>query len=153
MLAIDISRVRSQQAKITEFLAHLKGLELRIGLVWSFNEISSEMETAAKAMKSVSHNIDSNKLSEMIKKMNKEDLKIEKKSEIVIYYINQLFDILDKIGEQYDNPEETEKIYSEVLQEEGLNLKNELPDLNSLKDYNKKSEEDDIDRIFKELKQ
>ena len=71
---------------MTQFVGQLKALELRIGSLASLNELSSAMETAASAMQTVSNKIDSKKLMEMAKVMQKEDAKLDMKSEMVLSF-------------------------------------------------------------------
>ena len=65
-------------------------------------------------------------------------------------------DILDGIGESMDNPEETEKIYKDVLLEVGIQVENEMPEAKTNKVgasvENKKAEEDDLDKMLSDIK-
>jgi hypothetical protein len=83
MIARDIVRVRLQCEKMTQFIGHLKALELRMGSLSSLTEMSNAMEEASKAMQTVSNKIDAKKLNDMAKIMSKEDAKLDMKSEMV----------------------------------------------------------------------
>jgi hypothetical protein len=62
-------------------------------------------------------------------------------------------DILDGIGESMDDPEQTDKIYKDVLQEVGLEVDKLIPEANTKKiDVNSmKKEDDDLDKMLKEV--
>ena len=61
-------------------------------------------------------------------------------------------DILENVGESMDNPEETDKIYQNVLQEVGISLEKEMPDA-KINNPNEEKKEDDLDKMLGELKE
>lgn len=116
MVAKDIVRTQSQIGKMTEFCGQLKALTLRISGISTLNEMTCAMEEASSAISKVSSKLDAGKLAQLSKEMAKDDAKLEMKQEM-------LSEVLDGIGESMDDPAEQEKLYEQVLQDCGVELK------------------------------
>ena len=115
MVAKDIVRTQSQIGKMTEFCGQLKALTLRISGISTLNEMTLAMENASNAISQVSSKLDAGKLAQLSKEMAKDDAKLEMKQEL-------LSDVLDRIGENMDDPAEQVKLYQQVLLDCGVQL-------------------------------
>ena len=117
MLAKDIVRSKTQQAKLEQFVGQLNAVSMRIGSCASLNELGDAMSNCAKAMTLVSSKLDVKKIAQMGKEMAKQDMMLEMKSDM-------MSEVLDSLDE--GNEEEEEELYNQVLQEAGVNVQNEM---------------------------
>ena len=83
MIAKDLTRVKVQSEKMTQFTGQLKAVSLRIGALSTLNEMSDAMEQAANAMTLVSNKLDTNRLMTLNREMALGGEKLEMKSELV----------------------------------------------------------------------
>ena len=116
MVAKDIVRTQAQIGKMNQFCGQLKALTLRISGISTLNEMTNAMEEASAAMTAVSSKLDAGKLAQISRELAKDDAKLEMKQEM-------LSDVLEGIGESMDDPEEQEKLYQQVLEDCGVELK------------------------------
>ncbi len=117
MLAKDIVRSKTQQAKLEQFVGQLNAVSMRIGSCASLNELGDAMSNCAKAMTLVSSKLDVKKIAQMGKEMAKQDMMLDMKSDM-------MSEVLDSLDE--GNEEEEEELYNQVLQEAGVNVQNEM---------------------------
>ena len=117
MLAKDIVRSKTQQAKLEQFVGQLNAVSLRIGSCASLNELGDAMSNCAKAMTLVSSKLDVKKIAQMGREMAKQDMMLDMKSDMMA-------DVLDSLDE--GNEEAEEELYNQVLQEAGVNVQNEM---------------------------
>ena len=117
MMARDIVRSKSQQAKLEQFVGQLSAVSLRIGSCATLNELGDAMANCANAMTLVSSKLDAKKLSHMAKEIAKQDMQLDMKADM-------MSDILESIDDV--NEEEEEEVYNQVLMEAGVNLADQL---------------------------
>lgn len=108
---------------MNEFCGQLKAVAMRLMGVSTLNDMYDAMANATNAMCMVSNKLDVTKLSQMSREMAMADEKLEMKQEM-------LSSVLEDIGNDMDDPMESEKIYQDVLKEVGLDVKDSLPDVN-----------------------
>lgn len=119
MIAKQIVQTTGQIEKMTQFIGQLAAVSLKISACSSLNELSDAMDNASKAMNLVSSKFDNNKLGNMLKNMQKADMKMDMATEM-------MDDIMEDLNADVDDPEKTDELYNQVLQEAGLS-KEELP--------------------------
>ena len=117
MMARDIVRSKSQQAKLEQFVGQLSAVSLRIGSCATLNELGDAMANCANAMTLVSSKLDAKKLAHMAKEIAKQDMQLDMKADM-------MSDILESIDDV--NEEEEEEVYNQVLMEAGVNLADQL---------------------------
>ena len=117
MMARDIVRSKSQQAKLEQFVGQLSAVSLRIGSCATLNELGDAMANCANAMTLVSSKLDAKKLAHMAKEIAKQDMQLDMKADM-------MSDILESIDDV--NEEEGEEVYNQVLMEAGVNLADQL---------------------------
>ena len=117
MLAKDIVRAKTQQAKLEQFIGQLNAVSLRIGSCASLNELGDAMANCAKAMTLVSAKLDPKKMQYLAREMAKMDMQLDMKSDM-------MSEVLDSLDE--GNEEEEEEIYNQVLMEAGVNTGKEM---------------------------
>ena len=117
MMARDIVRSKSQQAKLEQFIGQLSAVSLRIGSCATLNELGDAMANCANAMTLVSSKLDAKKLAHMAKEIAKQDMQLDMKADM-------MSDILESIDDV--NEEEEEEVYNQVLMEAGVNLADQL---------------------------
>ena len=117
MMARDIVRSKSQQAKLEQFVGQLSAVSLRIGSCATLNELGDAMANCANAMTLVSSKLDAKKLAHMAKEIAKQDMQLDMKAVM-------MSDILESIDDV--NEEEEEEVYNQVLMEAGVNLADQL---------------------------
>ena len=117
MMARDIVRSKSQQAKLEQFVGQLSAVSLRIGSCATLNELGDAMANCANAMTLVSSKLDAKKLAHMAKEISKQDMQLDMKADM-------MSDILESIDDV--NEEEEEEVYNQVLMEAGVNLADQL---------------------------
>jgi charged multivesicular body protein 2A len=117
MMARDIVRSKSQQAKLEQFVGQLSAVSLRIGSCATLNELGDAMANCASAMTMVSSKLDAKKLAHMAKEIAKQDMQLDMKADM-------MSDILESIDDV--NEEEEEEVYNQVLMEAGVNLADQL---------------------------
>ena len=117
MMARDIVRSKSQQAKLEQFVGQLSAVSLRIGSCATLNELGDAMANCANAMILVSSKLDAKKLAHMAKEIAKQDMQLDMKADM-------MSDILESIDDV--NEEEEEEVYNQVLMEAGVNLADQL---------------------------
>ena len=117
MMARDIVRSKSQQAKLEQFVGQLSAVSLRIGSCATLNELGDAMANCANAMTLVSSKLDAKKLAHMAKEIAKQDMQLDMKADM-------MSDILESIDDV--NEEEEEEVYNQVLMEAGVNLAEQL---------------------------
>ena len=144
-MAKEVVRIRGQTTKMNQFCGHLKAVSLKLSSVSTLNEMSDAMANATKAMTLVTNKLDSSKLSNLHKEMAMADGKLEMKQEM-------LNSVLEDIGEDMDDPIESEKVYQDILKEVGIETKNQMPEVNSVKkEVNENVEKESIDDMLKSL--
>lgn len=144
-MAKEVVRIRTQTSKMNQFCGHLKAISLKLSSVSTLNEMSEAMANATKAMCLVSNKLDSAKLANLHKDMAMADGKLEMKQEM-------LNSVLEDIGEDMDDPIESEKVYQDILKEVGLETKNLMPEVNSNKiEKQENVEKESIDDMLKSL--
>ncbi len=145
-MAKEVVRIRTQTTKMNQFCGHLKAITLKLSSVSTLNEMSDAMANATKAMCLVTNKLDGTKLSNLHREMAMADGKLEMKQEM-------LNSVLEDIGEEMDDPIESEKVYQDVLREVGLEVKNAIPEVNSNKKeaVPKEVEKDSLDDMLNSL--
>lgn len=109
---------------MNEFAGQLKATALKLSSVSTLNDMYDAMANATNAMCLVSNKLDATKLSQMSREMAMADGKLEMKQEM-------LSSVLEEIGNDMDDPMESEKLYQDVLKEVGLDINNALPQVNT----------------------
>ena len=154
MMARDIVRSKSQQAKLEQFVGQLSAVSLRIGSCATLNELGDAMANCANAMTVVSSKLDAKKLAHMAKEIAKQDMQLDMKADM-------MSDILESIDDV--NEEEEEEVYNQVLMEAGVNLADQLNVdgeknvqvnnnvENKMNEQPPSSDTDDLDAMLKDL--
>lgn len=131
---------------MNEFCGHLKAVSLKLSSVSTLNEMSDAMSNATKAMCLVSNKLDATKLANMHKDMAMADGKLEMKQEM-------MNSVLEDLGGDMDDINESDKIYQDVLKEVGIEVKNSMPETNVKKvENNEIKESDNLEDMLNSLK-
>ena len=141
MLAKDIVRCKNQQAKLEQFIGQLSAVIFKITSCSSINELGDAMTSCANAMTLVSSKLDTQKICQLGKEMQKQDMVLDMKSEM-------MSDVLDSLDE--GNEEDEEELLNQVLMEAGAKTQNDL----NIAGNEVKMEEsggNDLDDMLKEL--
>lgn len=145
-LAKDVVRTRTQISKMNEFAGQLKATALKLSSVSTLNDMYDAMANATNAMCMVSNKLDATKLSQMSREMAMADGKLEMKQEM-------LSSVLEEIGNDMEDPIESEKLFQDVLKEVGLDVQGALPEVKTSKVEVNKSQvkHDDLDEMLNSL--
>jgi len=125
IMAKDLVRTRQYITKFIEMRSHLQGCALKLQTVKSHQAMAEAMGTTAKAMAKMNKAVNVTAITKMMAEFEKENAKTEMMQEI-------LGDTIDEGLQGEDNEEEEERIVSQVLDEIGISMGEEIPDATNM---------------------
>lgn len=120
IMAKDLVRTRSHVTKFIEMRSHLQSCGLKLQTVKSHQAMADAMKNTTKAMMKMNQAVNAPAISKMMAEFERENMKSEMMQEIM----GEMMD--DAMAEPGDE-EETENIVSQVLDEIGITMGEEIP--------------------------
>jgi len=125
IMAKDLVRTRQYVTKFIEMRSHLQGCALKLQTVKSHQAMAEAMKNTAKAMHKMNKAVNVQSITKMMADFEKENAKTEMMQEI-------MGDAIDDALDEGENEEEEDKIVSQVLDEIGISMGEEIPDAANL---------------------
>ena len=130
-LAKEVTQINSQLSKLQQFTGKMTAINYKVGSAASYEHVSNAMQAAGNAMQMTNQRLDANKIKDLSKNMQKQNMKLEMNSDMMDDALNFMDDI--------ENDEEANDIYNQVMAEAGYNTQKEMPNANKAninKNYN-----------------
>ena len=130
-LAKEVTQINSQLSKLQQFTGKMTAINYKVGSAASYEHVSNAMQAAGNAMQMTNQRLDDNKIKDLSKNMQKQNMKLEMNSDM-------MYDALDFMDD-IENDEEANDIYNQVMAEAGYNTQKEMPNANKAninKNYN-----------------
>jgi len=121
IMAKDLVRTRAHVTKFIEMRSHLQSCALKLQTVKSHQAMADAMKSTTTAMVKMNKAVDAPAINKMMRDFEKENMKSEMMQEI-------MGEMLDDAMEQEGDVEESDKIVSQVLDEIGITIGEEIPD-------------------------
>jgi len=121
IMAKDLVRTRNQIQKFIKMRAELQAVSLRIVTMKSQQTMAEAMKGVTRAMMMMNRQMNLPAMQRIMMEFEKQNERMDMKQEM-------MSDTMDDVFEGEGEEEETEEVISKVLDEIGINLKNELVD-------------------------
>ncbi|XP_065205591.1 charged multivesicular body protein 2a-like [Planococcus citri] len=123
ILAKDLVRTRRYQKKFMLMKANIQGVSLKIQTLRSQNAMAGAMRGVTKAMQNMNRQMNLPQIQRILQEFEKQSDVMDMKEEI-------MNDAIDDAMEDEADEEESDQIVSQVLDELGLQLNDQLAELN-----------------------
>lgn len=123
IMAKDLVRTRKYQKKFTLMKANIQGVSLKIQTLRSQNAMAQAMKGVTRAMMNMNRQMNLPQIQRILQEFEKQSEVMDMKEEI-------MNDAIDDALEDEGDEEESDQIVSQVLDELGLQLNDELSGIN-----------------------